>query len=40
MHNLKLLRRRFPIAYPLLVMLIGLVMLGVLVLGVALLFVR
>ena len=40
MQNLKLLRRRFPTAYPLLVMLIGLVLLGALVLGVGLLVVR
>jgi hypothetical protein len=40
MQTLKLLRRRFPTAYPLLVMLIGLVLLGALVLGVGLLVVR
>ncbi len=40
MHNLKFLRRRFPTSYPMLVMLIGLLMLGTLVLGIELLFVR
>ena len=40
MHNLTFLRRRFPTSYPMLVMLIGLLMLGALVLGIGLLFVR
>ena len=40
MHTLKLLRRRFPTSYPMLVMLIGLVVFGALVLGIGLLFVR
>ncbi len=40
MHNLKFLRRRFPISYPLILMLICLVVLGALILGVGLLFVQ
>ena len=40
MHTLKLLRRRFPTSYPVLVLLIGLVVFGALVLGIGLLFVR
>ena len=40
MHNLTLLRRRFPTSYPMLVLLIGLVAFGALVLGIGLLFVR
>ena len=40
MHNLKLLRRRFPTSYPVLVLLVGLVVCGALILGIGLLFVR
>ena len=40
MPTLKLLRRRFPTSYPMLVLLIGLVVFGALVLGIGLLFVR
>ena len=40
MHILKFLRRRFPIGYPLILMLVWLVVLGALILGVGLLFVR
>ena len=40
MHTLKVLRRRFPTSYPVLVVLIGLVVFGALVLGIGLLFVR
>ncbi len=40
MHTLKLLRRRFPTSYPVLVMLLWLVVFGALVLGIGVLFVR
>ena len=40
MQTLKLLRRRFPTIYPMLVMLIALILFGVLVLGIGLLFAR
>ena len=40
MHTLKLLRRRFPTSYPVMVLLVGLVVFGALILGIGLLFVR
>ncbi len=40
MHTLKFLRRRFPISYPIVLMLICLVVFGALILGIGLLFVR
>ena len=40
MHTLKFLRRRFPIGYPLILILVWLVGLGALVLGAGMLFVR
>ena len=40
MHNLKILRRRFPTSYPVILMLIWLVVLGALILGIGMLFVR
>ncbi len=40
MHTLQLLRRRFPIGYPIIVSLLFLVALAGLVLGIGLLFVR
>ncbi len=40
MHTLKFLRRRFPISYPMIMILIWLVVLGALVLGAGMLFVR
>ena len=40
MHHLKLLRRRFPTSYPMLVILLWLVVFGALIVGIGLLFVR
>ena len=40
MHILKFLRRRFPISYPLILMLVWLVVFGALILGFGMLFVR
>jgi hypothetical protein len=40
MHNLKLLRRRFPTSYPVIVVMLSLILLALLVIGVGVLFVR
>ena len=40
MHTLEFLRRRFPTSYPMMVMLIGLILFGLLIVGIGMLFVR